>query len=255
MCSKRLLPFLVLLLSVGCTVFEDRADCPCWLHLDFSSPSCSVYDTLCIMASAGSFAYCAEVPRDQYGVQHRIAVPSHDGVSLTVVPKELSSFWKEGRCLAIYGEDFPCMYCLSKLVDTSEPYVCEKVVIHKNFCRIRLFVTAPAGSTCRVSSLYGGIDLKGEPVKSAYEIVFLPDDKSGVEFRLPRQGDDSLCLSISDESGTAKNFALGQAIARSGYDWSADDLQDISLTVDYCLAGVNVSCDLWEKEIFVPIIV
>ena len=43
-----------------------------------------------------------------------------------------------------------------------------------------------------------------------------------------------------------RTFALGSYIA-AGYDWSAPDLEDLSLQVDISLTSVTISSDLWSR--------
>ena len=52
-----------------------------------------------------------------------------------------------------------------------------------------------------------------------------------------------------------RTFALGQYIAAAGYDWSAPDLDDLTLTVDISVTSVTISTDAWtmteEIELFI----
>ena len=54
---------------------------------------------------------------------------------------------------------------------------------------------------------------------------------------------------------TVRTFALGQYIAATGYDWSAPDLSDLTLTVDISVTSVTISTDTWttmeEIELFI----
>ena len=44
-----------------------------------------------------------------------------------------------------------------------------------------------------------------------------------------------------------RTFALGSYIAASGYDWSAPDLEDLTLHVDISVTSVTISTDLWSR--------
>jgi hypothetical protein len=44
-----------------------------------------------------------------------------------------------------------------------------------------------------------------------------------------------------------RTFALGSYIAAAGYDWTAPDLEDLTLQVDISLTSVTFSTDLWSK--------
>ena len=64
---------------------------------------------------------------------------------------------------------------------------------------------------------------------------------------LPRQSDASLMLYIDDGDTSVKAFALGQYIVSGGYDWTADDLEDISVSIDFAQTEVLVTVDGWES--------
>ena len=67
-----------------------------------------------------------------------------------------------------------------------------------------------------------------------------------VRFRIPRQSDDSLSLSLRHDGAPAGSYPLGEYIARLGYDWHAEELQDIYVTIDQVLGLVTVSVSDWE---------
>jgi hypothetical protein len=64
---------------------------------------------------------------------------------------------------------------------------------------------------------------------------------------LPRQIDASLMLEVDDGKGGYKAFALGQYIVSSGYDWTAEDLEDITVTLDYALTEIRLVIGGWES--------
>ena len=74
------------------------------------------------------------------------------------------------------------------------------------------------------------------------------------QFRIPRQSDDSLSLSIRHDGAPAGTFPLGEYIDRLGYDWGSEELQDIYVTVDLVLGLVGVSVSGWEDGAVFPII-
>ena len=66
--------------------------------------------------------------------------------------------------------------------------------------------------------------------------------------KVPRQMDASLMLEVEDENGISKSFAIGEYIMASGYDWNAEDLSDITVTLDYYITGVTVLVQKWDDE-------
>lgn len=71
------------------------------------------------------------------------------------------------------------------------------------------------------------------------------DDPESCCFRVPRQMDNSLQLVISAPGAPRRTFALGNYIARSGYDWNAYDLDDIIMNLDFAENGFTVTVGEW----------
>lgn len=52
-----------------------------------------------------------------------------------------------------------------------------------------------------------------------------------------------------------REFALGEYIIESGYDWSAPDLADIEIEVDYSKTDVVFKVEDWEKTVSFDVII
>ena len=50
-----------------------------------------------------------------------------------------------------------------------------------------------------------------------------------------------------------KTFALGNYINKCGYDWTAADLQDIVVRIDYACTKLNIAVGAWEHSYDVDI--
>ena len=64
---------------------------------------------------------------------------------------------------------------------------------------------------------------------------------------IPRQYDASLLLDVNDGSDIVKTFALGEYIFASGFDWTAPDLGDIVVGIDYARTVLSLSVIGWDK--------
>ena len=73
------------------------------------------------------------------------------------------------------------------------------------------------------------------------------------ELSLPRQKDASLKLSVLEKTSVLKTFALGNYICQSGYDWTAENLQDIVVKIDYACTRVSIVVGPWEHSYDVDI--
>ena len=75
-----------------------------------------------------------------------------------------------------------------------------------------------------------------------------------VTFRIPRQADDSLIITIHSEESPAARFPLGEYINRLGYNWKADELQDIYVSIDLARGLVDLQIADWEEGATFPLI-
>ena len=98
-----------------------------------------------------------------------------------------------------------------------------------------------------MEGFYGGWTPDGSPAPGPFSRRLLPGTDGRAVLRLPRQGDDSLLLHIVFSDQVVRTFALGTYIAGAGYDWTAPDLEDLTLTVDISLTSVTISSDLWTR--------
>lgn len=99
-----------------------------------------------------------------------------------------------------------------------------------------------------------GLDLWDfSPVKGNFSAILHPI--LGVSHRicLPRQADDSLSLEFYDSqlrrdaSSPVDKLDIGLLIRESGYDWTAEDLDDIYVSLDYNDASVSIRVMPWHR--------
>ena len=255
--SLALLQFLAT--CPGCSVKETRDLCPCQLQISFQEKDrpllrdgvllllstedngLKVSDTLRAEAGEGSpLAYNIPAPRGRVSVS--VLYPA-DRDALT----------------ADEGDSFSRIYMDYAVIDALGEASSVEMTLHKRFCEIRPEVA----DASRVAETLAEADVSGSWTASGLEIRgnvtgYAPDGsvvegkfRSAVDgcARVPRQVDNSLQLSILAENGITRTFALGNYIAESGYDWSAADLKDISIVIDYSRTVVTLRIDGWSREI------
>jgi hypothetical protein len=123
----------------------------------------------------------------------------------------------------------------------------------KEHCIIWLHMAGmPAGDGCPFSSLITGnvIGIEPEtlsPVKGEFQCI--PERLETFVFQavVPRQTDDSLSLELTDDSGRTHTYDIGKSIADAGYDWGKEDLDNLTLTVEYGIPGISVTVLPWEE--------
>ena len=251
MSSDRLLPILVsLLLLPSCSVKENRAACPCALALEMTGlPVRPV-----VVGVTGEGYSCTEIV--QADTVLVLPVPKGE-VAVSAVGGALAE--ADGSVRIPQGEEAPPLYLFYASVSTETEQVVLPVTLHKQYCALELVFKGPAGYgppfEVAVEGAYGGWEADGSPAPGPFSRRLLPASDGHATLRLPRQGDDSLLMHIVFSDQVVRTFALGSYIAASGYDWTAPDLEDLTLHVDISLTSVTVSTDLWtlteEIELFI----
>ena len=253
--SVVLFGLVVIALCIGCSVKEDRSVCPCVLMLDFSGvdPGRSDSSYLSVL-SADGFLHRHTVHSDGYGRLYRTDVPK-SGVSVNVYspvsgyPDFSDMLGEDGASLIIpYGEECPAVDMFSVRVDTDAESVTVPVVLHKNYCVLSIEMVADTGQDLdlRIGGNICGYDKNAIPVFGDFSFSPGTDEGGFSSVRIPRQLDGSLRLFISDGDGVLREFAIGEYIIESGYDWKAPDLEDISVKIDYSRTEVTFVVNDWE---------
>ena len=85
---------------------------------------------------------------------------------------------------------------------------------------------------------------------------FAPSPEGGVyRVRVPRQLDASLELVMLEDSEIVDRLPLGEYIARSGYDWTAEDLADVNVALDLEMQQVMITVSGWDGVIVMDIVI
>ena len=237
----RILVPLILLLS-SCSIKENRAVCPCALTLELTD--LPVRPVVLGVAGEG-FSLTEVIHADTVLV---VPVPKGD-LAVSAVGGALAE--GDGSVRIPAGEDAPPLYLFVADVSTEAEQVVLPVLLHKEFCTLELIFSGPPGYgppfEVAVEGAYGGWLADGSPLTGTFSHRLLPGSDGRAVLRLPRQGDDSLLMHIVFSDQIVRTFALGSYISASGYDWSAPELDDLTLHVDISLTSVTVSTDLWSR--------
>ena len=236
-------------LGQACSVREARMECPGLLSLEFVCPeTCDAgsvgllvtsdkgfvwKDTVDVMMNGGG--YSVSVPQTALHIRAWTGYDVHVTESGLVIP---------------YGQDCPRVHMHDSDIRFTGEYHHEVVTLHKNHC-VMMLNTEGDGKLLSVLILRGnvaGYDADGMPLQGSFRFVLEEDeDEGGYMAVLPRQTDASLMLEVDDGKGGYKAFALGQYIVSSGYDWTAEDLEDITVTLDYALTEIRLVIGGWES--------
>lgn len=233
-------------LLASCSVKEVRDACPCLLVLDFAEYGDAVPMAADLLISDEDGKIWEDVLDLSLPTGYSVYVPK-TMLHLHVWTGDEELFSEEGMNIPS-GCDCPEIYMYHANVVAAGETVTDTVRMRKNHCVMRIrtegegdfpFEMKIIGNIC-------GYDGTGEPVEGKFECA---PDRDGDSFRvvLPRQTDDSLMLMVEGDDVSGRAFAVGQYLAAGGYDWTAPDLEDVIVTIDYALTEVRVVVNGWES--------
>lgn len=240
---------LALLCLSGCSVKEDRSVCPCRLILDFSDVDISSIGSVDLsVTTQDGFEYADEVDSDAFANDYMVSVPRR--LVLVTGWAGTDGCLSEDGVLIPYGSDSPPVYLHLSSVDADCEEVNERIVMHKNYCHMTINMKGEETDSpvLILSSNVNGYEKDGRPSQGDFRYEVSPDEDRAACLDLPRQVDDSLILEIDDGTGVVKRFPLGEYVAESGYDWTAPDLDDITIDLDLAVTHVSLTIQGWETE-------
>ena len=214
-----------------------------------------------VNTEVGALEY--EVPRGSVGVSV-IGMPDrvgHDGIA-----------GYDGDEIRIpVGEQMDSLYGYFRMFYTRcESVLCD-VELHKEFCTVSFTLGDEGYVSPYDLEVWGNVagvsawDLM--PLEGDFR--FAPSPEDGVyRVRVPRQLDASLelvMLEMPDQvghDGRADNervvvdrLPLGEYIARSGYDWAAEDLADVHIALDMEKQQVMITVSDWDGVVVMDIVI
>ena len=271
-----------MLLLSSCSIKEDRSGCPCWMKIEMpdqvghdnvlvlrlrgnSDEDAVDYEyqmTEAVRTDAGTLEY--EVPRGSVGVS---AVDFGDEI-----PGRAGYDGNEIRIPV--GEQMDSLYGFFKMYHTRCESVKCDVELHKEFCTVSVTLGDEGYVSPYDIEVWGNVagvsawDLM--PLDGDFRYAPVPED--GVyRVRVPRQVDNSLelvMLEIPDQVGydgekhgydgeriVVDRLPLGEYIARSGYDWAAEDLADVSVALDMEKQQVMITVSDWDGVVVMDIVI
>lgn len=229
----------ILLLS-SCSVREDRGACPCTLHIALRDIPGPVTVQLVLesgtitLQAARDTVFSLQVPRGQLRLLASCGATPGADEALIIPP----------------GYDCPPVFMYSGWVNTDFEETKIEPRLRKHFCTLSLRMDGPSGwgepYWTRVRGRAGGLDWDGTPVEGEFSCRL----DAGMSVRLPRQqAGGELWLDIVTPGGTARSFALGNYMEEEGYDWMAQDLEDLSLTMQLSLTEIILGSSLWQENL------
>lgn len=238
---------LALLLLSACSVKENRSDCPCHLSVSLSGAP------LKLRISGEDCLIEQDIPKDTLLV---VLVPKG---RISVAALRGADYSPDGSVRIPYGYDSPPVFIDVRELDTSGEAAEASLCPYKSFCALDIdFDSPPGGGEPYRVDIRGEVDgwnPDGSLSGGDYSFRFVPDSEGRTQLRLPRQMDSSLMMDILFDDKIVRTFALGETIAGSGYDWCAQSLEDLSLTLKLSLMAFGFSAELWKDEVKLEILI
>jgi len=192
--------------------------------------------------SDGNEVYCREMPRGLIGYGAWI------GTSLSTKATALALVIPE-------GEQADSIMAYSRELDARCESIRDTVHLSKQYCSITMRFSEGSlmggeDATVKVKGHWNGWTLGDwSPVKGAFSCA--AERISPLEWRVtvPRQGDDSLVIEVCSEvaSGT---LPLGEYLSAAAYDWSAVNLADVRIDVDWSAWRISITIEEWRDGRF-----
>ena len=238
---------LILSALCSCTVLEDRDSCPCLLHLDVDESAAYVADSLRIWISGDGFSYVTDLSSSQYADGITVPVGTRSGVHIAVMDIASAGDSPDGSLSIPLGGQCPDVFDFRTFCDTSGESVEQHIRLHKNHCRVSVFFpeAAAGGYSVVIAGNVNGYSSRGDMQDGEFVCETFADDTGYFVFCIPRQKDGGLNMKISREDGSPRVFALGNYIIDSGYDWTAEDLEDVEISVDYAAGVIRLHIEGW----------
>lgn len=239
---------------LGCSIKEERDDCPCRLFLDFTSVDVSLRSSLSfLVTSADGFLHEAVVANEDTCV---IDVPKID-LQIGVWSGDRGCV-KDGNMIIPKGNDCPRVYAHFNRLYADGEAVYETVRLRKMHCLLTVGFDEPYDvASMVIRGNVNGFDRYGYPSKGEFCVESEIDSRSDIPFTfcIPRQYGDPLYLDVVDSGGGIRTFPLHEYIRIAGYDWSAPDLNDLNLKLYLTKGKVSVIVMGWKEEIFIDVVI
>ena len=249
-------------LAQACSVKEDRFECPVYVtvltdqfvqrgmnegKVSFSSSHVIGREDISFLSFLRD-GYKQACPREYARAAVFSGAESYTlrDEALRVIPgHQAGLLWAYGETFSANADEY--------LID-AEP--------HKQYCLVQfLFDGSPAAPSgypwrFRIKAACSGLDIYTlEPLEGEYSCSVGPNAVGLWYGVIPRQKANELLLEIylpysdDEREGHAEYVIdLGRKFETLGYDWAAEDLRDVSVSVGFASMGVTVNVQDWEGD-------
>ena len=235
----------------SCSVKEDRDECPCWLQIDLSGCVHFGPEVQLKGWNAEKNVLGSKVYEEDYSALYEAEVPRGE-VSYCAVTGIEENRTSGTEILIPEGEQSDRIFAYRADVMTDGEAAYDKVHLHKQYATVTMSFAESEGMavndiSAEIVSPWSGISLRSlQPTEGSFRYRPERNPEGLWTFRLPRQGDDSIAMNVYSENQLIDTIRLGETISNTGYDWTADDLDDIWIGVDWAQGEISVRIEGWD---------
>lgn len=254
MSSRVLISFISLIVCAGCSVKENRTLCPCLLSLDFSEVDTAVIWSADIeVAAPDGLVFNDHIDSGDFDDAYTVLVPRRE-LQLCLWSGRGKSTAGEGLRIP-YGEQCPPVYIHSSSINADCEKLHESVRMRKNHSRVTIHTIGYMPVKIALVGNVDGYAADGRPSLGNFRCSSDIGADGICAMVLPRQIDNTLVMELDDGTGVLQRFALGEYIAESGFDWTAPDLEDITIELDFAVTHITLVIQGWEKEYIFDVVI
>lgn len=244
---------IVIQLSTSCSVKEDRSECPCTLTLDLSQIMIGQTVTVIGLSEDNTFDRTIMVSGENSVIKERVSkgkvhLCAYTGIADMVSNKVSLTIPTGGQCDSVYMSSYDISCKGESEIDT--------VRLYKQYAEVTVRFTDSVDEqfpfSIRAKGKISGIDTYSlDPVIGEFVFQPQPEGEFGREFRfrVPRQIDKSLCIEIWDSRSLLSTLDIGEEIDKNGFDWNKENLDDVSIDIDYAHSEMHLRIIDWEESI------
>ncbi len=238
------------LVLAGCSVKEDRRPCPMWLTLDMAELSPHSTTAWTVIRHGGGID-CNEVifknERRKFTwtvAKGEITASACCGFEEHHLNGHEMVIPKGGKVPAVFGS----VHNFNRSEETFEL----KIKDNRQTAGVNLQVVVPDGGAYPYGLLLEGnicgTDLLDQsPITGDFGHPIELDGNNRASFRILRQSDyGKLDIHITDNAKIIESIPLGRWILQTGYDWEAEDLEDISIRFEHGRLEMTIIINDWE---------
>ena len=242
---------LSLLLAVSCSFKEERTGCPCWLTMELSDVK-RVSDKASIeLLEDGEIIYSdmasgKDIANGQF---ERTVLKGIVRTSVCSGAARVSS----SKAFFNKGNKVDTVWAHTAEVDCTGETAVDIVRMHRQFAHVTLrFLdreSAQGIDALSVSTDCGGLDLMTlSPLPGDWGMALELSDGGTTGFFVPRlRQDGRLVLTVTSAGKEKDEIDLHRLLEDAGYRWDREDLDDVTVGLDFNLGVVGIRIDPWKE--------